>query len=68
MVVSRKEKSLEKKSRDCVEEKLGLFGTGDGNRTHVSGLGSSRPTIERRPHTRMRSNSTERMKGSQEEK
>ena len=29
------------------------FGTGDGNRTHVSSLGSSRPTIERHPRVEM---------------
>lgn len=37
-----------------VTAALQKIGTGDGNRTHVSSLGSLRPTIERRPHEVMR--------------
>ena len=39
--------------RGAVTKKPGVvapgFATGDGNRTRVSCLGSTRPTIERRP-------------------
>ncbi len=45
--LSRKQKPQAMMDKNLRHEK---FGTGDGNRTHVSSLGSSRPTIERRPH------------------
>lgn len=45
--VSRKKKPQALMNSNLQHEKAG---TGDGNRTHVSSLGSSRPTIERRPH------------------
>ena len=36
--------------RKSPEAEAPGFATGDGNRTRVSCLGSTRPTIERRPH------------------
>ena len=38
------------KSAETTGDSAEIKNTGDGNRTRVSCLGSTRPTIERRPH------------------